>query len=102
MQQDRAMQEKLKGMLVGLAVGDALGASVEFMAPGSFEQGMLMAVNLGDDADTVGAIYGQLAGAYYGLEGIPFSWRQELYDYQTLVAVVEQINAITGDTAGLI
>lgn len=32
---------------------------------------MLAAVNLGHDADTVGAIAGQLAGAHYGLEGIP-------------------------------
>ena len=33
-------------------------------------------VNLGDDADTVGAIYGQLAGAYYGVEAIPEEWRK--------------------------
>lgn len=32
-------------------------------------------VNLGDDADTVGAIYGQLAGAYYGVEAIPDGWK---------------------------
>ena len=32
------------------------------------------AVNLGDDADTVGAIYGQLAGAYYGMSAIPNDW----------------------------
>jgi ADP-ribosyl-[dinitrogen reductase] hydrolase len=35
-------------------------------------------VNLGDDADTTGAIYGQLAGAYYSEEGIPISWRSKL------------------------
>lgn len=33
-------------------------------------------VNLGDDADTVGAIYGQLAGAYYGVEALPEQWRK--------------------------
>jgi ADP-ribosyl-[dinitrogen reductase] hydrolase len=33
-------------------------------------------VNLGDDADTTGAIFGQLAGAYYGLAGIPQTWRE--------------------------
>ena len=37
----------------------------------SFEEGALLAVNLGDDADTTGAVYGQLAGALYGVEGIP-------------------------------
>jgi ADP-ribosylglycohydrolase len=37
-----------------------------------------MVVNLGDDADTTGAVYGQLAGAYYGVEGIPAEWREKL------------------------
>ena len=37
----------------------------------SFRKGALLAVNLGDDADTAGAIYGQVAGAYYGADGIP-------------------------------
>ena len=37
----------------------------------SFREGALLAVNLGDDADTTGAIYGQIAGAYYGAEAIP-------------------------------
>jgi ADP-ribosyl-[dinitrogen reductase] hydrolase len=36
----------------------------------SFEHGALLAVNLGDDADTTGAIYGQLAGAFYGVDAI--------------------------------
>lgn len=38
-----------------------------FYNSGSFEKGALLAVNLGDDADTTGAIYGQTAGAYYGV-----------------------------------
>jgi ADP-ribosyl-[dinitrogen reductase] hydrolase len=44
----------------------------------SFREGCLMAVNLGDDADTTGAVFGQLAGAYYGEEGIPKEWRSRL------------------------
>lgn len=40
----------------------------------SFEEGVLKAINLGDDADTTGAIYGQLAGAYYGIDRIPQKW----------------------------
>ncbi len=43
-----------------------------------FQEGALMAVNLGEDADTTGAIYGQLAGAYYGLNAIPFEWRKKI------------------------
>lgn len=44
----------------------------------SFQDGALLAVNLGDDADTTGAVYGQIAGAYYGAAGIPESWREKL------------------------
>ena len=40
--------------------------------------GALLAVNLGDDADTTGAIYGQIAGAHYGAETIPATWRDKL------------------------
>ena len=43
-----------------------------------FRDGALRAVNLGDDADTTGAIYGQIAGAYYGVGAIPVEWREKL------------------------
>ncbi|MGF1756437.1 ADP-ribosylglycohydrolase family protein [Photobacterium sagamiensis] len=45
----------------------------------SFEQGALMAANFGDDADTTAAIYGQLAGAYYGYQSLPQRWLDRLY-----------------------
>lgn len=44
----------------------------------TFEEGALKAVNLGDDADTIGAIYGQIAGAFYGMSGIPEHWLSKL------------------------
>ncbi len=40
----------------------------------NFADALVLAVNLGDDADTVGAVTGQLAGALYGLAGIPARW----------------------------
>lgn len=43
-----------------------------------FRTGALLATNLGDDADTTGAVYGQLAGAFYGEAGIPEVWRNIL------------------------
>jgi ADP-ribosylglycohydrolase len=43
-----------------------------------YRQGCLMAANLGDDADTTAAIYGQLAGAFYGETGIPAEWLEKL------------------------
>jgi ADP-ribosylglycohydrolase len=44
----------------------------------SFEEGCLKVVNLGDDADTTGAVFGQLAGACYGVEAIPENWRKQI------------------------
>lgn len=44
----------------------------------TFRDGALLAVNLGEDADTTGAVYGQIAGTYYGDEGIPGPWRAML------------------------
>jgi ADP-ribosyl-[dinitrogen reductase] hydrolase len=43
-----------------------------------FREAVLLAANLGDDADTVAAITGQLAGALWGVEGIPADWRAKL------------------------
>lgn len=46
-----------------------------FYRSSDFEKGCLLAANLGDDADTTAAVFGQLAGAYYGIDGIPPGWR---------------------------
>ena len=45
-----------------------------FSTTDTFEEGLLKAVNLGEDADTTGAIFGQIGGAYYGEQGIPQRW----------------------------
>ena len=44
----------------------------------NFREGALLAANLGDDADTTAAIYGQISGAHYGAEAIPSEWRKLL------------------------
>ncbi len=44
----------------------------------SFKDAVLLAANLGDDADTVGAVAGQIAGAIYGLSGIPVEWIKKI------------------------
>ncbi|MFW5878865.1 MAG: ADP-ribosylglycohydrolase family protein [Myxococcota bacterium] len=58
----------------GYVVRSLEAALWAFHRTGSYREGCLAAVNLGDDADTTGAIYGELAGAYYGLSGIPDEW----------------------------
>ena len=62
----------------GYVVASLEAALWAFFHSETFESGCLMAVNLGDDADTTGAVYGQLAGAYYGELEIPPSWRSKL------------------------
>jgi len=49
-----------------------------FHQASSFEEAVLRAVNLGDDADTTGAVCGQFAGAYWGDSGVPQRWRDGL------------------------
>jgi len=44
----------------------------------SFEDALVQVINLGGDTDTAGAVVGALAGAAYGLEEIPDSWKKML------------------------
>ncbi len=60
----------------GYVVESLEAALWAFNQSSSFQEGCLLAVNLGDDADTTGAIFGQLAGAYYGIASIPQAWRE--------------------------
>jgi ADP-ribosyl-[dinitrogen reductase] hydrolase len=57
----------------------------------SFREGCLLAVNLGDDADTTAAIYGQLAGAYYGEDAIPARWRFRLAKYNMIAGLTDRL-----------
>ncbi|CAI6075529.1 ADP-ribosylarginine hydrolase Tri1 [Paenibacillus sp. JJ-100] len=62
----------------GYVVRSLEAALWAFAKSSSFSDGALLAVNLGDDADTTGAVYGQMAGAYYGRSGIPSHWQDRL------------------------
>jgi len=79
-----AIREILKGSYKGKTVGQIQGTgyvvnSLEstlwcFYSTNTFNEAVLKAANLGDDADTTAAICGQVAGAYYGTHGIPNVW----------------------------
>jgi ADP-ribosylglycohydrolase len=56
-----------------------------------FREGALLAVNLGDDADTTGAVYGQLAGAFYGYEGIPERWRSLVAHADVILGMADRL-----------
>ncbi|WNO10876.1 ADP-ribosylglycohydrolase family protein [Teredinibacter sp. KSP-S5-2] len=44
----------------------------------NYQEAVLTAANLGEDADTTAAICGQIAGAFYGYNNIPESWRNKI------------------------
>ena len=58
---------------------------------GDFRSAVLLAANLADDADTVAAVTGQLAGALYGLSGIPDRWLDRLAWKDRLVEAAERL-----------
>ncbi len=60
-------------------VVDTLEAALwAFHQTSNFEDGALLAVRLGNDTDTTAAVFGQLAGAFYGIDGIPARWREQV------------------------
>jgi ADP-ribosyl-[dinitrogen reductase] hydrolase len=63
----------------------------------SFEKALVMAVNKGYDADTVGAVTGMLAGRKYGLKGIPTRWLDKLVKKDELIDMAEKLYALGGD-----
>lgn len=62
----------------GYTIHTVEAAFWSFLTTSSFEDAVVRAANLGDDADTVAAVTGALAGAYYGLDSIPAQWRADL------------------------
>jgi ADP-ribosylglycohydrolase len=60
----------------------------------TYREGALLAVNLGDDSDTTGAIYGQLAGAFYGEQGIPEEWRARLVMREVIESLADKLAAL--------
>lgn len=75
----------------GYAVQSLEAALWAFYRASSFREGCLLAANLGDDADTTGAIYGQIAGAFYGENDIPIAWRQRLALHEKIEAFAESL-----------
>jgi ADP-ribosyl-[dinitrogen reductase] hydrolase len=64
----------------GYTVHTLEAAAWSFLTTESYEEAVIRAANLGDDADTVAAVCGALAGACYGYAAIPLKWRDQLQD----------------------
>ena len=61
----------------------------------TFRDAVLEAVNLGEDADTTGAVCGQIAGAYYGAGAIPGDWVEKLALHEEIVRLADALLAIS-------
>ena len=89
----RVKEEEIKSS--GYVV-DSLEAAVwSLITTESLEEGLLKAVNLGGDTDTIGAIAGGLAGLYYGYDQIPVEWRQVIVKGEESVALCELVYDIS-------
>lgn len=77
----------------GYVVKSLEAALWAFYHSDNFRDGALLAANLGDDADTTTAVYGQIAGAVYGIEDIPAVWRQKLTLHDKITTLAERLYA---------
>ena len=75
-----------------LNISESIEAALwTFAHSSSFAEGALMAVNMGDDADTTAAIFGQLAGGFYGYEAIPTEWRAKLIEKELIEFIANKL-----------
>lgn len=81
----------------GYAAQSLEAALWSFYNNDTFEEGLIEAVNLRDDADTTGAVYGQLAGAYYGLAEIPARWTSKLAKFQIIINFADRLFELAFD-----
>ena len=77
---------EIKG--TGFVVESLEAALWAFYHTDNFRDGALMAVNLGDDADTTGAVYGQIAGTIYN---IPQEWLQVLSMREIIIKIAKEL-----------
>ncbi len=74
-------------------VVDSLEAAVWcLLNTDSFRDCLLLAVNLGDDTDTIGAIAGGLAGLFYGYEAFPGEWIAVIQSPDQILALCDSVN----------
>ena len=77
----------------GYVINTLNAALWAFWKTDNFEDCIIHAVNLGDDSDTVGAVAGMIAGAYYGYDSIPRRW---LYNLQQKDLIMDISTSLYG------
>jgi ADP-ribosyl-[dinitrogen reductase] hydrolase len=82
-------EEEIRGS--GYVVASLEAALWCFERATSYKEAILQAVNLGEDADTTAAVCGQIAGAYYGIDGIPSGWLEKLAKREYIEEVARRL-----------
>lgn len=83
---------KIEQLRTSAYVLDTLQAALWcFLNSASFEEAVIAGVNLGGDTDTIGAVTGALAGAYWGLSQIPNRWLDVLKDKDEIIRLANGI-----------
>jgi ADP-ribosylglycohydrolase len=80
----------------GYVISTLKAAIYCFLTTENYTDATLMAVNLGDDTDTTGAVAGGLAGLYYGFDSIPEKWRNEIKRSNDIKDLCDRLTAATG------
>lgn len=90
---DGSYKTKTENQIKGTGfVVDSLEAAIwSFYHSSNFRDGALLAANLGDDADTTAAIYGQIAGAFYGSSQLPTDWLKKLHQCEHIEELAKQL-----------
>jgi ADP-ribosylglycohydrolase len=75
-------------------VVDALEAALwAFRTTDNFRDGALKAANLGGNSDVAAAVFGQIAGAHYGVGAIPGAWRNSLLQQELIEGLADRLLA---------
>ncbi len=88
----RYRRKQSRQVHTGSTTVEALEAALwAFDRTSTFEDGALLVANLGGNSDVAGAVYGQLAGVYYSVAGIPAEWRIVLSQLELLESLADQL-----------
>ncbi len=79
----------------GYVLDTVHAAVMALVSTNDFESCLIRAVNYGGDADTVGAIAGSMAGAWYGAAAIPQRWIDALADRDRIVTVADELHELS-------
>ncbi len=78
------------------ALNSVPAAIYSFLVNDDLEESLVYAVSLGGDADTIGAMTGAIAGAYYGAKNIPPRWKERLENRKCIEELAERLWEVKG------